>query len=380
MNRFPYKHINVLVMPTDYCNMNCVYCFNGKRTCQEKVIMSDVTLKRIFEVVIPFYTEVTFIWHGGEPLSVGKSFYERVIELQKEINIYDIPVRNSIQTNLTLLDEDFAKFLVKNGFRIGSSYDGITNEETRHNSAHIIEGYKTLKKSGGKNGFICVVQKKNIDYLIENYEWFKRHKINYNLNQYMTHTPSHDELWVPQEDYIKKMCDFFDYWAHDTECDISVSYFERFIKYIVFREKEICCYNSCMGKYIGIRFDGSIYSCNRDFPEKLCFGNVHEYTDIHECFDSEGFTALLEMAIKRRKKCKETCDIFEFCAGGCNSAALMGGNIEMCNEYVCETMRGIYKYIEKKIRLWINADNIRQEKYLNPHLIAYLKGKKHSKT
>ena len=50
MNNFPYKHITVIVSPTDYCNMNCVYCFNGRRTMLERKTISEGTLRKVFEI------------------------------------------------------------------------------------------------------------------------------------------------------------------------------------------------------------------------------------------------------------------------------------------------------------------------------------------
>mgnify|MGYP004502912127 FL=1 len=373
MNCFPYSHISVLVMPTDFCNMNCVYCFNGRKTCKEKKVISDETLKKVFQIVIPFYSEVKFIWHGGEPLSMGMEFYERVVELQNEFNINNISIQNTVQTNLTLLDKKFADFLVENNFHVGSSFDGIMqNEATRHNTDRILKGHEILKSSGGRNGFICVVQNKNIDYLVDDYEWFKSKKINYTHNMYLTDSPQDNELFVPEDKYVSKMCDFFDYWMFDKRCNIRVSYFETFIKYILHKEKDLCCYNSCMGKHIGIHFDGSIFGCNRDFPDEYCFGNVYDYEDIHECFRSDGFNSLLSKAVKRRNHCREVCDIYDFCAGGCNSTALAGGNIEKNNEYICETMRAVYKYIEEKVEPWREEREDRIRERLNPYLVEML--------
>lgn len=368
----PYKHISILIMPTDYCNMNCVYCFNGKRTCREKIVMTEKVLEHIFHITLPFYSEVKIIWHGGEPLSVGKNFYEKVVELEKKENVNDAVVYNSIQTNLTLLDEEYAEFFLKNGFHIGSSYDGITNEKTRHNSERILSGHEILKKCGGNNGFICVVQKNNIDHLIEDYEWFKKKKINYNLNHYLADPTKPNELLVPVEHYVQRMCEFFDYWLMDTGCNISVSYFENYLKYILKGYKNLCCFNSCMGKHIGIHYDGTIYGCNREFPEKYSFGNVLDYEDIHECFESRGFHELLQSAVKRRNLCKEKCEIFNFCAGGCNSVALVSGNLEAENRYVCNIRRQIYKYIEEKVILVKLIQENELKKQINPYMLKYL--------
>ena len=372
MDKFPYEHISVLVMPTDYCNMNCVYCFNSRRTCLEKKTISEENLKKIFDIIIPYYNEIKFIWHGGEPLSMGKEFYEKVVELQKQYDTKGKIINNSIQTNLSLMTNDLAKFFINNKFHIGSSFDGTTNEKTRHNTNNIMKGYETYKKNGGHNGFICVIQKNNINKLIEDYNWFKEKHINYTLNKYLTSNPESDDLYVDSNTYNQKMCEFFDYWLYDTKCNISVSYYDNFIKYILFGKKELCCYNSCMGKHIGIHYDGNIYGCNRDFPEKYCYGNINDYNDIHECFKSNGFNELLKDAIKRRNSCKEKCDIYEFCSGGCNSVAIAGGDVTINNDEDCKSLIHIYNYVKEAIDKWKMEEKKCINDNLNPYVAKFL--------
>lgn len=342
--------------------------------------MSFDTLRKIFSATIPYYDEVRFIWHGGEPTSMGKAFYKEVIRLQKEINKNNTKITNSIQSNLTLLDCGFAKFLIENGFKIGSSFDGTKNDLTRFNSQKILDGRKIVTDNGGRVGFICVVQRKNIDNLIEDYEWFKKNHINYTLNQYMATPPyENDELFVPTEHYIKRICELYDYWAKDVGCNINISYFEDFIDYHLFGKKYLCCYNSCLGKHIGVQYNGDIYNCNRDFPKEYSFGNIHDYTDIHQCFESAGFENLVKKAVERRNYCKENCEIYDFCNGGCNSTSLMGGDISRGNKYVCDTIIAVYKHIEKSLNTLKAQPEETWKTTLNPKLceklMKYSKGK-----
>lgn len=370
MKEFPYEHISVLIMPTDYCNMNCVYCFNSRKTT-EKRIMSEETLRKIFEITIPFYREINYIWHGGEPLSMGIDFYKKALSIQKELNVYGNKIKNSIQTNLTLLDAEMADFVVANDIHIGSSFDGTQNEKTRHNSKKIVAGSDLLREHGGRNGFICVLQNYNIEHLIEDYEWFKSKKINYTINPYLV-SPlemKDNPLFVSAEKYVYCVSQFFDYWIKDTSCNIRISYFVDFINYILFKSKSLCCYNSCIGKHIGVHFDGKIYNCNRDFPEQYCFGNVYDYKDIHECFESKGFELLLQHAIERRNKCRNNCDIYEFCAGGCNSCALVGGDICKNNEYTCAILKGVYAHVKEVIERYCELDNTILSNEVNPHVV-----------
>lgn len=369
MKKFPYQHISVLILPTDYCNMNCVYCFNSRKTNSSCRKMEIETVKKIFSTVIPYYKEINFIWHGGEPMAMGKAFYEEALKLQKEINVNNAKIENSIQSNLTLLDEELADFFIDNKFEFGSSFDGTQNELTRHCSKKILAGRDILVGKGKKTGFICVVQSKNVDYLIEDYEWFKSQNINYTINQYLTSSPyEEDDLFVPAEYYISKVCELFDYWAKDSACNINISYFDELVDYILFKKKKLCCYNSCLGKYIGIQHDGTIYVCNRDFPNNYCLGNIFDYNDIRECFGSNGFNLILKDAVIRRNKCKNNCTIYDFCEGGCNSVALAGGSVAKSNSYFCKTLSSIYKHVENNLMYWIEYGENFLPTNLNPSL------------
>ena len=355
--------------------MNCVYCFNNRRTHEKKKVMTIDTVKKVFSSTIPYYKKIKFIWHGGEPLSMGIDFYKEIINLQKSMNKYGTEITNSIQSNLTLLDEEFASFLVSNNFKIGGSFDGTTNELTRHNTAKILSGRDFILNAGGSVGFICVVQSKNVDYLIEDYCWFKEHKINYTINPYLSDLNyENDELFVPSEHYIKRICSFFDFWQKDKECNINISFFNDYIDYILFGIKKLCCYNSCLGKHVGIHYNGDIYNCNRNFSEDLCYGNIYDCNDIRECFNSPGFEAMLKHAITRRNWCKDNCEIYDFCSGGCNSCSQASGNLSKINPYVCDITQSVYNHIEKRLKeITINdLDNINP--YLSDKIRKYYSG------
>ena len=93
-NKIPYQHLSVMIIPTDFCNMNCVYCFNGRRREAEDKKMTEATLRRIFEITLPYYREIRYIFHGGEPLLAGIQFYKEVIRLEKELNVNNCHITN----------------------------------------------------------------------------------------------------------------------------------------------------------------------------------------------------------------------------------------------------------------------------------------------
>lgn len=363
----PYKHINVLIIPTDFCNMNCIYCFNSRKNNAFHERISFDTLQKVFECIIPFYDRVRFIWHGGEPVSMGVDFYRKALEMQRTVNKDGAMIENSIQSNLTLLDEESVRFFIDNKIHIGGSFDGTRNELTRHNTAAILRGRDLIKNNGSSVGFICVLQSRNVDHLIADYEWFKSNGINYSLNLYLCPPPyEEDPLFVPADKCIAALCNLYDYWSRDAECNIRLSYFDEYVRYMLLGEKSLCCYNSCLGKYIGIHCDGSIYNCNRDFAPEYCYGSIFDYKDIHECFSSKGFMKSVNDAYLRRAYCKSNCSIFGFCAGGCNSCAAVCGDYSKPNDYFCKISRAVYSHIEKDLRILL--DNSFDKAAINPIL------------
>lgn len=352
-----YNRLNVLITPTDYCNLDCIYCFH-KTHHRENKKMSFETLEQSIKIIIQYYDKVTFIWHGGEPLSVGKKFYEKVLYFQKKYNTNKTVIVNQMQSNLTLLDLDFAKFLISNNFGLGGSFDGISNELTRGNTDYILQGHNLLKDINYKCGMIFVLSKININKLIENYEYFKNKRINFTVNYYINSNGSGKslDLELDENDTVKAMIKLFDYWINDIESPVKINYFIHIMKYIINGEKSICCHTSCLGKWISIRPNGDVTPCNRYFPNEYTYGNVNNFNEINDAFESEGYMILLEKAIKRRNQCK-ACSIFDYCSGGCNNLALNENGIESSGGKSCRILIQVYNYIKQRLNLVLNEKN-----------------------
>ncbi len=219
-----------------------------------------------------------------------------------------------------------------------------------------------------------VVSKKNIDNLIESYEYFKSINANFTINTYVSTKERIDsELRLDSEEAIGRIKEFFDYWLYDKKCNIHIDYFERIINFLLTGEKSVCKYNSCLGKWVGIRHDGKITPCNRYFPDQYCYGNVWNYEKLSSAFESEGFKNLLSDAILRREKCKQ-CIVFPLCSGGCNNVALNENGVSNNGGDSCVIFKAIYKYIvEKTIR---NIKSVDGEFEYNPMFISMLKQRK----
>ena len=360
-----YNHINLLIMPTDACNMNCVYCFHKPYSTNFDRMSVD-TIKRIFDITAPYYETINVIWHGGEPLLMGLEFYKNILALQKKYNCKFI---NSIQSNLTLLTSEIADFLAENNIDISGSFDGVCNEELRGNSEKILSCRQLMIDRGKRCGFIMVVSGYNIDRLIESYNFFKSINVNFSLNLYVDQKGNPQEKMQLQEEHtIQRLTELFDYWAKDVNGNIYISYFQNILEFILEGKKSLCSYTSCLGRWLGIHYDGTLGPCNRYFPKEYMFGNVYDYMNIGDAFNSDGFKKLLQEAIERRNKCKK-CEINNFCNGGCNNVSLNENGISNNNGLTCKILRGVYYYIYDYICNAITACDYTE---LNPQFVKLL--------
>ena len=107
------------------CNLNCTYCYylsKKELLGQSSRRMSDETLERFVESYISGQEaeEIPFIWQGGEPALLGLDFFRRALELQAKYAPQGRRITNDLQTNGTLLDDEWCAFLKENDARLKS--------------------------------------------------------------------------------------------------------------------------------------------------------------------------------------------------------------------------------------------------------------------
>ena len=106
------------------CNLSCEYCYYLDKPAGE--VMDDALLEQYTRQVIAVHglnAEIEFAWHGGEPTLAGGAFFEKALAFQKRYGKGRI-IRNTMQTNATLLDDDLCRLFKSNGFLLGVSIDG----------------------------------------------------------------------------------------------------------------------------------------------------------------------------------------------------------------------------------------------------------------
>ncbi|MGB8507830.1 MAG: radical SAM protein, partial [Pyrinomonadaceae bacterium] len=177
-----YKPLDLLVMqPTSFCNLDCTYCYLPNRHIAKR--MSYETVDAVFTdlATAPFLGQrLTVVWHAGEPLAAGLPFYFRVVDSSKQLEIRRCHVTHSIQTNATLINDEWCEFFKSHNFRLGVSLDGPsflhdTARKTRAGKgthAQVMRGVECLQRHGINFYALCVLTRKSLNHAEDIFEFF----------------------------------------------------------------------------------------------------------------------------------------------------------------------------------------------------------------
>jgi uncharacterized protein len=367
----------VMVKPAGAtCNLRCEYCYYTEKLNLYKSagehIMSDEMLERFTREYIEAQTmgDVLFTWHGGEPLMRPLSFYKRAIELQKRY-AGGRHIDNALQTNGTLLTDEWCRFLHENNWLVGVSIDGPQefHDEFRHTSANkpsfhkVMAGIEKLKKWDVQWNAMAVVNDFNADYPVDFYNFFK--KIGAQFIQFtpiverikhhddgrhladirdVDNPPLADFSVTPQQ-WGDFLCAVFDEWVKKDVGETYVQIFDSTLALWAGEQPGLCS----MGRYCGhaavMEANGDVYSCDHFVFPEFFLGNIREHT-ITEMLYSERQKQFGRVKYDSLpKQCKE-CKWLFACNGGCPKdrfAVTKSGEHGL--NYLCEGYRKFFSHV-----------------------------------
>ena len=175
------------------CNLDCHYCYYLKKEHlyqnDESFIMPDDILEEyiVQHIAASPSQIINFSWHGGEPTLLGLDYFRKIVSLQRKHQPPDRRITNGMQTNGTLIDEEWCRFLVKEGFSVGLSLDGPEEihdcyRVTKGNKPtfqQALRGYNLLQQHEISCDILCVVHALNVPYPTQVYRFFKQLKAQY---------------------------------------------------------------------------------------------------------------------------------------------------------------------------------------------------------
>ena len=359
------------------CNLRCKYCYYLEKDklykqCKNHVISDELLEKFIKEYIEAQTTpQVLFTWHGGETLMRPISFYKRALELQR---IYGRgrQIDNCIQTNGTLLIDEWCQFFKENNFLVGVSIDGPQefHDEYRRTATNkptfvkVMNGINLLNKYGVEWNALAVVNDYNADYPLEFYRFFKQIGCKYiqfspivervvKREDGLTLAPGMQggdtglaDFSITPEQWGNFLCTIFDEWVHNDVGEYFVQLFDATLANWVGQAPGVCILAEECGHAGVMEFNGDVYSCDHFvYPEHL-LGNLHTKT-ITEMMYSEQQNKFAKMKKQMLpQQCKE-CKFLFACHGECPKNRFLNdkyGNYGL--NYLCKGYRQFFEHVE----------------------------------
>ncbi|MBI5401260.1 radical SAM protein [Candidatus Wolfebacteria bacterium] len=341
----------------DFCNLRCKYCFyHGKNQSVKSIMKFDLLEKFITEYMTLFSNNL-FIWHGGEPLLAGINFFEKVMYTQQKFNGANRKVKNTIQTNATLITDDWAKFFKANKFGVGVSLDGNEKSHNRFRVTadgngtfdKVIKGIEILRRNGIHPGIIQTLTRANISDTEDNFRFFtetlglKGWGTNF-FYQFSSQTKI-DNQKITNAEMIKFLKKIIDLWLKKDDSCLRIREIENFSLGVLGKKALNCTFNSECDRYFCVDYDGLIYPCDRKSGNfENAFGNLKK----HNLKSILGNQKRLEY-VKSSKILPTDCLVCEwkiFCNNGCTANREGGENGKF---YYCEARKEVFSYLREKI-------------------------------
>jgi len=353
------RPFTLLVKPTGPdCNLDCEYCFYLKKAAlypdTKRHIMPDEVLHRLikgyFDTKQPCYT---IGWQGGEPTLLGIDFFKKVIALQLQYAKPGYVIGNGLQTNGTLLTDEFANFLFHNKFLVGVSLDGpayLHNAYRRKKDAstthtRVLEGIKLLQQNKVSFNILVLVNKANVSRAQEVYRYMTHKK--YNFLQFIPCVEFDDNanpkpFTITGAEWGDFLCEIFDLWYDNDMFTVSVRNFDSVLNLIVDNAITCCTLGKDCCQYLLVEHNGDVYPCDFLVNRGLKIGNIMLNT-WQSMLDSPLYRDFGQNKLKLNEKCTSCAFVLQ-CHGDCLKHRMYANNPPETLSWLCEGQKRFYTH------------------------------------
>lgn len=354
------------------CNMACEYCYYLEKSdlydTTSRHAMSEETLELYIRQYIGSQTadSVQFVWHGGEPVVRGLDFYRHAVELQKKY-AGGRHIENCLQTNGTLLTEEWCRFLRDNGWLVGLSIDGPQqfHDEYRRDRAdkptfqRVMKVVRLLQRHHVEWNAMAVVNEYNADYPHEFYRFFKNIGCRYIQFTPVVERRTADGRLASGRDREGRLMSFsvtprqwgdflialFDEWVKEDVGKYFIQIFDATLANWAGVEPGLCSLAARCGHAAVMEHNGDIYSCDHFVFPEYRLGNIHDKTivEMMSCERQQTFGLMKETALPRQ--CRE-CRYGFACHGECpRNRFAVSADGEPGLNYLCEGYMRFFDHV-----------------------------------
>lgn len=327
------RYLGLIVKATRLCNLRCSYCHDwrgGPNQTMSFPVLAHMTARALQD---PGHDAVEFIWHGGEPTVLPRSFYERALYVQARLRRPGQKILNTLQSNGTRIDSDWAHFFREFQFRVSVSLDGppaVHDRYRRYASGRpsfddVRRGLHTLQDNGVPVSVLMVIDRGAIELGPDPiFDFFLEQGItNYGLlaAKPVNHPDASPGTPVPHYVTATEMSLFlqayFDRWLAHGDPSIRIREFDGLLKRLSGQESSVCTLaGDCFGRYYLVEPDGETAHCDLFVGDPAyTVGNV--LTDSFAAFRSGPTLLRLQESNDLARTSMRDCPEFGVCNGWC---------------------------------------------------------------
>ncbi|MEW6077907.1 MAG: anaerobic sulfatase maturase [Thermodesulfobacteriota bacterium] len=370
------------------CNLNCEYCFYLEK---QALFGSTKNFRMSDDVLSAFITRyisaqptpmVDFVWQGGEPTLLGIDFFRKVIEFQRPFTELK-KISNALQTNGTLLTDEWCSFLKKHHFMVGISVDGPGEIHDRYRRDRegegsfekVMRGLRLLQKHQVDYNVMACVARDTARHPLAVYRFFKDAGVEFiQFSPIVERLPDaiskkeglrfagpaalyKEELqaevspWsVVPDEYGDFLIAIYEEWVRHDVGKVFVMNFEWALNAWIGNPSPVCIHAQQCGRSLVIEHNGDVYACDHCVYPRYRLGDI-TIDPLNEMVDKSlltGFGVDKESALPRW--CRE-CDVLAACQGGCPKhrfAKTYYGEPGL--QYLCNGYQKFFLHIRKYLK------------------------------
>jgi len=358
------------------CNLDCTYCFY---LAKEELYpgsdfrMDDGVLEAYVTGLLAAHRgmdEVVVAFQGGEPTMMGLSFFEQVLDIERAHAEPGQVILNTLQTNATLIDDAWARFLGDNGFLVGVSIDGPrelhdayrVDKGGKPTFDRVMTGLDALRRHGVEWNCLTTVNAANAEHGGEVYR-FLRDDCGAEFMQFIPVVEVQDgsvsEHSVSGEAFGRFMIEVFDEWVRQDVGTVFVQHFDTALgHWLGIPDAGLCVHAEECGRSVALEHNGDLYSCDHFVEPEHLIGNLSDGRTLLQIVDSPQ-----QVAFGRAKKstlprmCRD-CDVRFACNGGCPKdrfATTPDGDPGL--HHLCAGYKAFFNHVDSPMRFM--ADRLR---------------------
>jgi uncharacterized protein len=384
------RAFHLLAKPTGaVCNLDCSYCFFLSKEMLypgSRFRMADELLEEYLRQLIEAHKqvpEVTIAWQGGEPTMMGLEFFHRSVELAEQYLKPGQQASYTIQTNGTLLDEEWAAFFKENGFLVGISIDGSremhdayrVNKGGRGSFDQVMRGLEFLREAEVEWNALTTVHARNGDHGREVYR-FLRDECQARFIQFIpiiervAEATDGEVPWsswrdrplyeqkgelvtnrsIGAEQYGRFLIEVFEEWVRHDVGKVYVQLFDVTLANWVGEPPGLCVHSETCGLALALEHTGDLYSCDHFVEPRYKLGNIKE----HRMLDMVASQQQRQFGLDKRDTLPQfclDCDVRFACHGGCpKDRFTRTPDGEAGLNYLCPSFKAFFHHVEVPMR------------------------------